>query len=152
MSHLRRWFFDTAEPVPESIDETLVAFVVEALGQTMAQMTRTPEEMSGARPEDRVPHAASSADMQTVRRWRYMGGECSVHVERTLNFFPGDVNEAPRSSENIRVDGKRRDERLLVVHVRAGESGLWMDVLDDEFLTRATRAFGPVTRTIELSD
>lgn len=141
-----RIVIDAPRASGDDIDDAFVACLREALGCTNEPMARSTEIVTGASPEDRIPHAASSADRVTVRTWRIESPRCRIDVERTYTFFPGDVNEAPSANERVRATGTKVGGPTATLRTRIGshEVTLEVDAEDterDAIVACARRAF-----------
>lgn len=115
-------------PAPRSIDELLVAFALDALGCSQEPSARTMEQGGGEL--DRTPHTASSAERASTQVWRVDSASCTVRVERTQTFFPGDVNEPPSESDFVRVDAEHRDGTKLSIRALVGSHDMSIQAPD----------------------
>ena len=133
-----------AEPVTGKIDDTLIAFVFEAFGCAAPTLPARPP---GADRSRWIAHSASSAEQVTTTAWRVEAANCVVEIERTENFFPGDVNEPPREWEHFAVRGARREPPASIrFHANVGNRDMTIDVdapieERDRILASAWRAF-----------
>lgn len=115
-------------PAPANIDELLVAFVLEALGNSTDAVVRSPKPAPFVPPDPSV-YGGSSAELETTSTWQVESASCAVVIERTNTFFPGDVNEPVREAEYIRVTGTRRDGSANVtIHASVGDQQMTFSI------------------------
>lgn len=102
--------------------EALVAFVRAALRCPDEPATRSdivaPAEL------DMTTFTASSAERSHAAEWRIESASCSVNVQHSQSFFPGDVNEPPRYSAELTIDGIRRGGPTVKVRSQLGDSSM----------------------------
>lgn len=133
-----------ATPATSELDEPVVAFLLEAFG--CAETARTPRPAPDRSWQQ--PGTASSADQAITTRWQVEGTSCTIEVERSQTFFPGDVNEPARETEYVDVRGVRRVPPATVrVHAAIGsrELSILVDAAPedrDRILTAFWRVFG----------
>jgi C-terminal processing protease CtpA/Prc len=60
--------------------------------------------------------------------WRAESSAGRVRVERTYSFFPGDVNEPARESEQVSIYAKIENGPAIAVHATVGERAMSIDV------------------------
>lgn len=135
-------------PAPPDVDTTLVAVVLDALGCANDSLSRT-ETATG--PELDRSHTAGPQHRVVTSRLR--SATCTVQVERTEEFMPGDVNQPAMESREVSVSGTRGGTKLTVA-ARVGASDVWFDVEAvaderDRILAKLWRAFGRPARPPE---
>jgi hypothetical protein len=79
-------------------------------------------------------YGGSSAELAEVRTWSVETTTCTITIERTNTFFPGDVNEPMRELEDMVVQGRRRDGAASV-RIRAT-----LEAADMSIFVEASRA------------
>jgi hypothetical protein len=145
----RRRSIFSKSPAPPDVDATLVAVVLDALGCAEESLSRTPETATG--PE--LDRTDSAGPQHRVVTSRLQSATCTVQVERTEEFVPGDVNQPASESHEVSVNGRRGGTKLTV-KARVGVRDLWFDVeaVSDErdrILAKLWRAFGRPSRRPE---
>lgn len=91
-------------PAPPDIDERLVAFILEVLGSSTEQTSRTAKPL----PFERPACAGNAAQIETKDTWSVKTRSSTIAIEQTHSYFGGDVNQPESESTHFTVEGKRR--------------------------------------------
>jgi len=103
-----------AQPFSPESDEALISFVLDALGCAKEPVHRRP---TPPRTTFDVAHHGG-----VTRTWQLATPSCTVELERTEDYFAGDVNQPATYHEHLEVRGARNDLAItLRVHAHVGD-------------------------------
>jgi hypothetical protein len=103
-----------AQPFSQESDEALISFVLDALGCATEPVHRRPKP---PRTTFDVNHHGA-----VTRTWQLATPSCTIALERTEDYFAGDVNQPATYHEHLQVLGARNDQAITVrVHAGVGD-------------------------------
>ncbi len=104
-----------ASELANDSEDALIAFLLDALGCANEPVQGDPTPPPA--PIDRSPRA-SSYEEEVTTNWHQETVSCTLQLERTESWFPGDVNQPAVAHTHFSFRGARRDATRSI-HLRA---------------------------------